>query len=79
MFSAHSLVLAPFETLLRLDGIDDVRNDGATHGHGHSLILTHRWLFSASSSAALYRVRCVLSVTDDLTSDLTSLEVLQAA
>ena len=75
-----TLVFAPFQAFLGLNRVNDVRDYSAAHGHWNTLVLAHRWLFTASNTATLPRIRLyVLSVTDNGSSDLLlRLKVLQA-
>ena len=62
-----SLVLAPFETFLRLNGIDDIRDDSAAHGHRDSLLLDTLIFLPASMALPAVSIVMVTANHIDLT------------
>ena len=68
-----SLVLAPFKTFLRLNGIDDIRDDSAAHWHRNSLLGTTCTFLPESLSLPAVIIVMVTANHIDLTAQVSRL------
>ena len=53
MITCSPLILAPFETFLSLDRVDDVRDDRSAHRHGNPLVFAYWRLVGWATSLAI--------------------------